>query len=269
MDKIYESGSRIMKKIPLIDCQNLVFSTQLAKNRMDHAHKVFGPGVLQRFLCYALYLFGLNRKAIGQVLDIPKETAKSIIKTINQHGLRALEDRRQQSSILRPKLPQEAKPVTLREEQNKIIVDLGISNRMLQLNREDPLQVKTILLTLLNNGLLKNRQVAEALHITPTYTAILAHRIDEKGAVSLLDQRQGQKQDFRVPQEVKAEVVQQFALDVITSGQTSGRAISAELKERCDILIPERTVRHHMARMGLGKIKKSLPELVSAVKKTP
>jgi len=258
-----------MKKMPLIDCQNLVFSTQLAENRMDHAQKVFGPGVLQRFLCYALYLFGVNRKVIGQVLDIPKETAKSMIKTINQHGLRALEDRRQQSSILRPKLLQEAEPVTLREEQNKIIVDLGISNRMLQLNREDPLQVKTILLTLLNNGLLKNRQVAEALHITPTYTAILAHRIDEKGAVSLLDQRQGQKQDFRVPQEVKAEVVQQFALDVITSGQTSGKAISAELKERCDIFIPERTVRHHMARMGLGKIKKSLPELVSGVKKTP
>jgi len=258
-----------MKKIPLIDCQNLIFSSQLAENRMDQARKVFGSGVLQRFLCYALYLFGVNRKTIGQVLDIPKETAKSTIKAINQHGLRALEDRRQRSSILRSRIAQEAQPVTLKEEGDKIIVDLGISDRVLKLNREDPLQVKIILLTMLNNGLLKNRKVAEALHITPTYTAILGHRLDEKGAVSLLDQRQGQKQDFRVPQEVKAEVVQQFALDVITSGQTSGRAISAELKERCDIVVPERTVRHHMARMGLGKIKKSLPQLVSAVKKTP
>ena len=122
---------------------------------------------------------------------------------------------------------------------------------------------------MVNNGLLKNKQVAEILNITPTYTAILARRLNEKGASALLDQRQGQKQDFRVSQEVKAEVVQQFALDVITSGKTSGRAISAELKERCDISIPDRTVRHHMARMGLGKIKKSLPQLVSAVKKTP
>ena len=62
-----------MKKIPLIDCQNVVFSTQLAENRMDQAQKVFGPGVLRRFLCYALYVFGVNRKTIGQVLDIPKD----------------------------------------------------------------------------------------------------------------------------------------------------------------------------------------------------
>jgi len=232
---------------------------------MEQAQQVVGPAVLQRLLCYALYLLGLNRQTIGQVLGIPSETAKSIIKTINRDGLGALEDRRQQSAVLRPK----DQPVTLREEGTNITVDLGIGDRVLQLNREDPLQVKTILLTMVNNGLLKKRQVAEVLQITPTYTAILACRLDERGAGSLLDQRQGQKHDFRVPLEVKAELVQQFALDVMTSGQTSGRAISAELKQRCDIFVPARTVRHHLARMGLGKIKKSLPQLVSAVKKTP
>lgn len=259
----------MMKKIPLIDCQNLAFSSRLAENRMAQAWRVCGPGVLQRFLCYTLYLLGLNRKTIGEVLGIPPETAKSTIKTITRYGLGALEDRRQRSSVLRPQVPAEARPATLREEGTKIIVDLGFSEKVLQLNREDPLQVKTILLTMLNNGLLKNRQVAEVLRVTPTYTAVLARRLNERGAMFLLDQRQGQKQDFRVPRQLKAEVVQQFALDVITSGQTSGRAISAGLKERCDILVPERTVRHHMARMGLGKIKKSLPQLVSAVKKTP
>lgn len=258
-----------MKKIPLIDCQNLGFSTRLAENRMGQAHSVLGPGVLQRFLCYSLYLLGVKRKNIGQALGIPSETAKSTIKTINRHGITGLEDRRQQSSLFRPKVQLEARPVTLREEGSKIIVDFGIDHRALYLNREDPLQVKIILLTMLNEGLVKNRQVAEVLNITPTYTAILARRLHEQGALSLLDQRQGQKQDFRVPREVKAEVVQQFALDVITSGKTSGRVISAELKERCDIFIPPRTVRHHLARMGLGKIKKSLPQLVSGVKKTP
>jgi len=214
-------------------------------------------------------LLGVKRKTIGQALGIPPETAKSTIKTINRHGLTALEDRRRQSSVLRPQVQLEAKPVTLGEEGSKIIVDLGISDRVLQLNRQDTFQVKIILLTMLNDGLLKNRQVAEVLKISPTYTAILARRLDEQGALSLLDQRQGQKQQFRVPREIKAEVVQQFALDVITSGKTSGRAISAELKERCDIFVPARTVRHHLAQMGLGKIKKSLPQLISAVKKTP
>jgi len=84
----------------------------------------------------------------------------------------------------------------------------------------------------------------------------------------LLDQRGGQKQAYRVPAEVKAEIIQQFAADVITGGPTSGDMISAALKDRCRISVPARTVRHHMANLGLTKIKHSLPELVAAVKKT-
>ncbi|MBW2077201.1 MAG: hypothetical protein JRI71_06595 [Deltaproteobacteria bacterium] len=257
-----------MKKIPLIDCQSLAFSTRLAENRMGQAQRVFNPGVLQRFLCYSLYLFGVNRKTIGQALGIPPETAKSTIKTINRDGLIALEDRRQQSSVFRPQVRPQPQPITLREEGSQIIVDFGIRDRVLKLNRQDPLQVKTILLTMLNNGLLKNRQVAEVLEITPTYTAILARRLDEEGAVSLIDRRQGQKQQYRVTAPVKAELVQQFVVDIITSGQTSGSKISAELKERCNIAVPARTVRHHLAQMGLREIKESLPQHLAVVKKT-
>jgi len=258
-----------MEKIPLIDCQNLVYSTRLAENRMAQALMSFGSGVLQRLLCYSLYLLGVNRKTIGQVLNIPSETAKSIIKTINRDGLAAFEDRRRQFSAFIPQASLQPQPITLREEEGHLLVDFGMSGRVLRLNREDPLQMKTILLTMLNSGLLKKRQVAEAIKVTPSHTATLARRLDEQGAFSVVDQRQGQKQDYRVPRQVKAELIQQFALDVIASGRTSGSAISAELKERCNITIPARTVRHHLARMGLRKIKGSLPQLVSAVKKTP
>lgn len=258
-----------MGKIPLIDCQNLVYSTRLAENRMAQGLMSFGSGVLQRLLCYSLYLLGVNRKTIGQALNIPSETAKSIIKTINRDGLAAFEDRRRQFSAFIPQASLQPQPITLREEEGHLLVDFGMSGRVLRLNREDPLQMKTILLTMLNSGLLEKRQVAEAIKVTPSHTASLARRLDEQGALSVVDQRQGQKQDYRVPRQVKAELIQQFALDVIASGRTSGSAISAELKERCNITIPARTVRHHLARMGLGKIKGSLPQLVSAVKKTP
>ena len=77
-----------------------------------------------------------------------------------------------------------------------------------------------------------------------------------------------QKEDFVVTPSVKAELIQQFAVDVITSGRTSSAAISEKLKERCSIAVPDRTVRHHLSRMGLGSIKHSLPQLVAAVKKT-
>ena len=121
---------------------------------------------------------------------------------------------------------------------------------------------------MLNNGLLIKQDVAEAIKLTPFHTTTLARRLREKGARSLVDRRQGQKQEYRVPAPVKAELVQQFAVDIITSGKTSGSKISAELKERCNISVPARTVRHHLAQMGLRKIKKSLPQLVAGVKKT-
>ena len=119
-----------------------------------------------------------------------------------------------------------------------------------------------------NNGLLSKREVAEAIKLTPSHTATLARRLDEQGALSLVDRRQGQKQEYRVTAPVKAELVQQFAVDIITSGQTSGSKISNELKERCNIAVPARTVRHHLAQMGLREIKESLPQLLAVVKKT-
>lgn len=258
-----------MKMIPTIDCQSLAFSARLSQSRMSQAMQLFGASVLQRVLSYSLYVLGVNRNAISQAMGIPSETAKSILKTINRDGLSAFEDRRRKGSSFLPQALPEPQPITIREEQDQLWVDFGISGRVLKLNREDPLQVKTILLTMVNSGLLTKRQAAEVLKLTPSYTASLARRLDEQGACALVDRRQGQKKDFRVPREVKAELVQQFAVDVITSGRTSGSAISAELKERCSITIPSRTVRHHLARMGLRKIKGSLPQLVSAIKKTP
>jgi hypothetical protein len=56
---------------------------------------------------------------------------------------------------------------------------------------------------------------------------------------------------YRVTVEVKSELIQQFAADVITRWTTCGLAISAELQKRCNMTIPACTVRHHMANMGL------------------
>lgn len=266
--ELYRSGGTIMEKIPLINCQNPNFSPRLSKNRTDQAQQTLGSVAVQRILCFALYLLGLNRKAIGQSLGIPAETAKSIIKAVNRDGLAALEDRRRRFSTFLPKVQPEPPPITLREKEDHIVVDLGVSGRYLKLSRQDPLQLKTVLLSMFNNDLLSKREVAEAIKLTPSHTATLARRLNEEGARSLVDRRQGQKQEYRVTAPVKAELVQQFAVDIITSGQTSGSKISTELKERCNISVPARTVRHHLAQMGLREIKQSLPQLLAVVKKT-
>jgi len=255
-------------KMPLIDCRSLTFSPQLSESRMDQAWESFGPGVIQRIVCFTLFLLGVNRSTIGRTLGIPPDTAKSIIKAVKRDGLRAFEDRRMKSSTLLPEQAyREPPPVALRKDDDHLVVDFGIRDRAIKLCRQDPLQMKTVLLSMFNSGLLSTRQVAEAIELTPSHTAALARRLQEKGALSLVDQRQGQKEDYAVSPSVKAELIQQFALDVITTGRTSSTAISEKLKERCSIVIADRTVRHHLSRMGLGSIKRSLPQLVAAVKK--
>ena len=254
-----------MENAPLINCQDLSLSSQLSRDRIGQARKTLGPDVVQRVLCFALYLIGVNRSAIAQSLSIPLETAKSIIKAVNRDGLGAFEDRRRRASTFLPKVQLEPAPITLKKEEGHIVIDLG--GRYVKLHREDSLQLKIVLLTMLNNDLLRKRDVAEALELTPTHTTTLARRLSEEGVQSLVDRRQGQKQEYRVPARVKAELVQQFAVDIITSGQTSGSKISTELKERCNISVPPRTVRHHLAQMGLKGIKQSLPQLLAGAKK--
>jgi transposase len=267
--KPFHDGLNMAEKMRFIDCQTLPFSPQLSERRMRQMRDSLGAGIIQRIVCFALYVLGLNRSAIGRTLGIPPDTAKSIIKTIKRDGLMALEDRRHKSSTLLPKKePTGHQPVTLREDDDHLVIDLGIRHRSLRVCRGDPLQMKTVLLSMLNSGLLSTRQVAEAIKLTPSHTAALARRLQDQGALSLADQRQGQKEDFVVTSSVKAELIQQFAVDVITSGRTSSVAISEKLKERCGIVIPDRTVRHHLSRLGLGSIKRSLPQLVATVKKT-
>lgn len=263
-------GLTMADKTQFIDCQSLTFSPQLSESRIGRAQESLGAGLIQRILCFALYLLGLDRSAIGRILGMPPETAKSIIKAVRRYGLRALEDRRLKSSILLPKQASpEPPPITLQKDGDHLIVDFGLPDRAIKLYRRDPVQMKTVLLSMLNSGLLPTRQVAEAMEFTPSYTAALARRLQEQGALSLADQRQSRQwEDFVVTPALKAELIQQFAVDVITSGHTTSTTISEKLKERCGIAIPDRTVRHHVSRLGLGSIKNSLPKLVAAVKKT-
>ncbi len=252
----------------IIDCQHLTLSPSLAQKRLQRTKQSLGPNIVQRLLCFALYLLGVNRRAIGQVLGLPAETAKSIIKAISKDGLAALEDRRCRGSALPtpPLLP--VIPISVHTNQELVIVQFGPGDRRLEIPRQNSLQVKVILLSMLNSGLLSQRQVAAVIGLTPAYAATLARQLNNEGLNALIDKRQGQKSDYRITPQVKAELVQQFAVDIISCGKTSGEAISREIQERCRITIPARTVRYHLGRMGLPKLKSSLPQLVAAVKKS-
>lgn len=256
-----------MKTIRIPNCQELSFSVKHSQKRIERAKDVFDYNVIKRIISFALYLLGLGRKDIGKTLVLPVETVKSINKALMRDGLIAIEDRRRR--ILPPvsHAPEGPPPITLKEEEKLIIIDFGFPNMQIKLCKHDALQMRTVLLTMFNSGLLTSKEVAKAIGITVQHTKNLAEKLLENGALSLAEKRKGQKQDYRVTTEIKAQIIQQFAVQAVTGEPTSSIEISEKLKERCSMEIPARTVRHHLGKLGLPKIKGSLPQLVAAVKK--
>ena len=248
-----------------MDCRNIEFSQTLSAERIQRVQAMLNQNVIQRMLCFSLYLLGVNRGLIGQMLGIPTETVKSIIKTISKNGLCALEDRRYRTSAFTNPPIQQVEKAQVFTDQDHVVVD---TRGRLKMPRQNKLQIKAVLLSMLNSGLLSRKDVAPVIGLSPAHTTKIAHRINRDGLQSLIDRRQGQKSDYRITPEIKAEIFQQFVFDIITRGNTSGEVISAELQDRCNINVPARTVRHHLSQMGLKKIKKSLPQLITELKKT-
>lgn len=244
------------------------FSEAHANKRVQAASETLGEGVVQRILGFALCLMGARREAIAQHLGIPLGTFLSLLTRITRDGLPALEDRRQRHSPFLPAAQHPAPVVHVASRESRMVVDFGTEGPSVSIPASNVLQTRVFLLTLLENGLLDRSQVADLLGYSPAHTARIARQLSQGDVAALLDKRQGQKQDYRITPDVKAELIQQFAVDLIARGKTSGEAIANELQERCQITISARTVRHHLAQLRLPSIRRSLPELLAAVKKT-
>jgi hypothetical protein len=248
---------------PSLDC-----SEAHSANRIEAASETLGEAVVQRLLAFALFLMGARREDVARHLSMPTGTLFSLLTRVSRHGLPAFEDRRRSHSEFLPAAPREAPALEVTATESGMIVDFGAQGHVVSLPADNVLQTRTFLLTLMANGLLERSRVAELLGYSSTHTERLARQLTRGDVTALLDRREGRKEDYRVTAEVKPELVQQYVVNVITGGKTSGEAISTQLEERCGIHIPPRTVRHHLAKMGLPLLRRSLPELLEAVKKT-
>jgi len=253
----------------IISCQNLTFDSTLSHQRTNRAINIFGIAVIRRILCFSLYLLGITRASIAKLLGMPTDSVKTIIKNIHQNGIPAFEDRRFRKSTFLPQaqqiLPLQVK-VTF--EGAWINIDLGKEGEKLRIPRNNKFQFRTLLLTMLNSGILSTKQVSEYLELSDVQTRSLAKNLQEKDIRSLLDQRQGQKKAYVFNLEAKTEMIQQYIANLVNKKRTSSQALSEDLKERCNLDLPSRTIRLHIEKMGLSQIKNSLPELIDSLKKT-
>ena len=250
----------------MIDCHNISFSPELQQQRLTQVQRILGNRVVQRLLCFALYLLGVQRSSIALALDVPPGTVRSVIRAVLHDGLPAFEDRRRGSSTFLPS--QQSPPnITVERREQAVCVNLDTTGR-LEIPAKNHFQARVVLLTMLSSNLLRTRDVSTVLGVSAAHTLHLAGKLHSDDIGGLIDKRQGQKQEYRFSAEVKAELIQQFVLDIVVAGRVSGKLLAAHLNERCQLNLSERSVRDQLGKLGLSKIKRSLPDLLKGFKKT-
>ena len=252
----------------IISCQDAKFNHNLSQERIDRATHIFGSAVIKRILCFSLYLLGMTRASIAKLIEMPTDSVKTIIKNIHHNGIPAFEDRRFRNSEFLPQTPQKHPLiVNVTIEKEWMNIGIGKEGQKLKIPRNNKLQFRTLLLTMLNSDLLSIKQVSEYLKLSIVQTRTLAKKLQEKDIFSLLDQRQGQKKDYVFDLETKAEMIQQYIVNLVIHRNVSSQRLSEDLKKRCDLDLSSRTIRFHINKLGLSKIKKTLPELINSLKK--
>ena len=255
-----------------MNCQDLVFSPKQSQKRIDRALKILPAEVLKRTLCFSLFLLGAKRKAIASLMEMPEETVKTGISKVMKEGFSAFRDRRQAENKcdLQASNPREESKITVLVEEKFCTIVFGGMGQILKILRNHKVHLRTVLLSLLNSGLLSMQSVAFALGLTQAHCRELSENLIADGVKNvLIDKRKGQMRDFRFGPSAKAELIQNFAARTVAGHRVSSQILAEIINESLQVTytISPRTVRWHINKLGLMGIKKTLPELMNSLKK--
>jgi hypothetical protein len=251
-------------QISLID---LPLSGDKSKRRIERAVQTHGEGVIRNLLGFALFLLGADRQRIATHLSMHQGTFLSLLTKIGRNGLPALEDRRQKKSEFLAHGKPQIRDTTVELSTDEVIINMGNEDSVIRIPAQNSLQIKVVLLTLQNNGLLAPSTVASILNCTTTHCSRLSRQLMRDDVQSLIDKRTGHKDDYRVGPEEKAQIVQQLAARIISGHKASSEVLAKVVGEQTGTVLSPRTIRDHINKLGLNNIKKTLPELMNTLKK--
>ncbi len=252
-----------------MDCRGIEFSPEKSEERITSALRVFRPGVLNKILAFSIYLLGAKRRSVADMVGMPDESVKTAVRVALRDGFSALRDRRYSSIDQASEVCKAELRISARREDECCIVDFGVQEKELRIPLTHRIEARTVLLSLLNAGLLSTTEVATALGLSYAHCRELAGKLSSDDvADALVDKREGQKQDYRVGPEKKAEIIRQFAARAVTGQSTSSDVLAKAVNADSETTLSPRTVRWHMEKLGLSSIKKTLPDLVRTLKKT-
>ena len=252
----------------MINCHQLSFSIHYSEKRTAIANKIIGTTTVKRILAFSLYLLGASRKAIAEILNLPYDTLKSFSQRMEKEGVSALIDRRMKYKEIPEIKPPKPLKGQVESTSEFLIINLGIENKRLKIPANNTIQIRTVVLTMLENNLIDIHTASQALNCHTVHAQRLNRQLQNEDATIFNDKRRGQTKNYVFNSDIQTEMIQQYIANLVSKKRTSGQALSEDLKERCNLDLSSRTIRLHIDKLGLSKIKKTLPELIDSLKKT-
>jgi len=256
----------------IMDCQSMVFSPKHSQKRIEKALQILPELVVKKTLFFALYLLGARMNAIASLIKMPEESGKTAIDRILRDGIQALRDRRYSTKICEHQLPLSPsweQQLSVEIKGSFCVITFANSSQQLKILQSHRVHLKSVILSLLAAELISNHTASTVLGITVAHCRELSKKLLHEGVTEVLvDKRKGQKHDFRVNPQVKAELVQQFAARSIAGHSVSSQDLAQIINDNQGTTVSPRTIRWHMNKLGLMDIKKTLPKLVESLKKT-
>lgn len=222
------------------------------ENRLEKATQTLGKDVMKRLIIFVLYTLGFNRELIAKLFGYQVSGVKTLVDRILINGLEGFCDHRK-SKIVNEKTPS---VVIADTEKHK---EINISEAVIAVPKDDILARKIISVALAETGFLSNLEGAKILDYTPQAFGRLREKYRLQGSSGLIDRRQGQKSDYKVTPEVKAEILLQICTKVRENTTFSSEDISMALNE-CfpESKISPRTVRYHLNQLGFQHFRRKL-----------
>lgn len=237
-----------------MNCPQLPAEQSLShgQNRLEKATQILGKDVMKRLIIFVLYALGFNRELIAKLFGYQVAGVKALVDRILINGLEGFYDHRK-LKIVNEKTPS---IVIADTEKHK---EISISKAIMAIPKDDILARKIISVTLAETGFLSNLEGAKVLDYTPQAFGRLREKYRLQGSSGLIDQRQGQKSDYKVTPEVKAEIIFQICTKIREDTTVSSGDISAALNE-CfpESKISPRTVRYHLNQLGFQHFRRKL-----------
>lgn len=256
----------------------IIFSQKHSEKRIQSAYELWGKKNVNRIISLVLFFLGGNREQISKCIDSPVGTFYSFLNRFNRIGLKALFDLREKPTqyvidiTAETGTTQSIDTVSSALEivfgEKKQLLNIPYNKNRIVVNSSNPLQFKTLILSFLNSGFLTVKEASEQLGISERHVRDINKALQLNDIKSLIDGRRGQQKDYIITEDIKAEIIQQYTVNLVNEKSTAGNTIAVQVNDKCNTSLSDRSIQQHISKLGLNKIKKSLPELLKGVKKS-